>query len=603
MSASPARIGLRRGDWLALAALALLCAIIYCFGLTTYGLHNWQEGQRALVAREMFREGRWITPTVHGEPYIAKPPLMYWVAISIGHARGWMGWEPFTDESEVRLTVALAATLGVLATYVVARRLLAPDKPEPDEETFARRAAWLSALGLATGLLYFRSARIGELDALIVPFVVVAVGAVDAARRRMRVKGTTHWAALGIAAIAGVGAVLTKGPPALLMIALAGYGPLLLRAVDACARTVASRRAETAGAVVVGIALMALSAPQLNGARALAGLLCMGVMGALLGVWLGRFARPGAFRAAFVALHAGHPIVTLGVPVLAFWWWGHMVTQELGAEVVARLAGQELENNLRVLYLESPVKNLGFFAYGVAPISIAALGAAFWVMRDRPAFDSAPGRWTPFVWAGLAFMAFSLLGKGVARYLLPAWPGVAMMGGLWLATRLREREATASDSRRISALICAGFIAMGAAEAWWYGAGRQVYLQEETPREFVRELIPAVTDGRIGVYEVASPALDFYFDMPVTLWERKPRDPARTVSALIAEAGRGEYLLLARRETPGVIRRYGSILEPLRSAGFTVEEEPTRAVFLRPDEDSVVAAYRITRPDGPERGG
>lgn len=597
MSADPGEVGRRRSVWMRVVALALLCAGMYCYGLTAHGLRNWQEGQRALVAREMFREGRWLTPTVHGEPYIAKPPLMYWVSMSIGHAREALGWEPFVDETEVRLTVALAAMAGVLATFLVARRMLAPDMADEEESRLADRAAWWAALGLATGVLYFRSARVGEIDVLLVPFVVVAIGAIDAARRTARMSGSVSASAIALAIVASVGAVLTKGPPALLMIALASYGTIVLRAVNGCAPASYSKPLEIAGAVVGGVTLTALRVSQARDLDEMLGLVCMAILGAILGAWLMRLARPGALRSTFLALRPTHPLIVLGVPLLCLWGWGKIVSLELGAQVVADLASAEVENNLRLLDLESPTKNLGFFLYGVAPISIASVAALVWVIRDRPAFSSAPGRWTPFVWWGLAFIAFSLLGKGVARYLTPAWPGVALAGGLWLAMWLRDRDRADSGARPLRIVITVLLISAGLAQTWWYGSGREQHFGERTPRELARELLPIAPAGRVGTYEFSAPALDFYLDQRVVQWERKPKNPARTVERLIETVGESAgYLLLTREETPHVVRQFDSVLDRLRAAGFTIERIETQADYQRPEERASVVAYWVSRP-------
>lgn len=585
-----------RQRWIAPIALTLLCASLYCYGLTTYGLHNWQEGQRALVAREMFRGNQWITPTVHGELYIAKPPMMYWVSMLIGHARQALGATPFSDETEVRLTAAFAATIGVLATFFVARRMLATDTPDAREQALARQAAWWAALGLATGVLYFRSARTGELDILIVPFVVIAIGAIDAARRRSCVGGAMHIPALAVATLAGVGAALTKGPPALLVIALAGYGPIILHAINRCAASAASRRFEWISALVVGGALAAVSVPRVQEFDEWFGVFLFAVIGAALGAGLARMVRPGAFTASFRALRPTHPLLVLGIPLLALWGWGALVTLEHGSQVVSELASAEVENNLRLLHVESPVKNLGFFLYGVAPFSIAAIAGAIWVAKERPAWTTAPGRWTPFIWCVLSFMAFSLFGKGVARYLTPAWPGVAMVGGLWIASWLSDRVRIMRNPQRTAVSLGVILFAAGIGQAWWYGSGREVHIGEVTPREFVSELRAVAPRGRIGTYELSAPALDYYFDERVTRWERNPRDSSRNMDAFFETVASGEYLLITRRESPGVVRRFGSVLERLKEAGIPVREFPTRAVFERPDENATVIAYLIGSP-------
>jgi 4-amino-4-deoxy-L-arabinose transferase-like glycosyltransferase len=71
---------------LELIALTLLCAFTYGFGPTHHGLTNWQEAQRALVAREMFDRGDWIVPHANARPYLAKPPLIYWCQLGLAIA-------------------------------------------------------------------------------------------------------------------------------------------------------------------------------------------------------------------------------------------------------------------------------------------------------------------------------------------------------------------------------------------------------------------------------------------------------------------------------------------------------------------------------------
>ena len=72
-------------------ALIAICAVTYFLGLATHGLTNWQEGQRALVAREMQQRSEWIVPTINGEPYLAKPPMIYWCQLVSARTRSLLG--------------------------------------------------------------------------------------------------------------------------------------------------------------------------------------------------------------------------------------------------------------------------------------------------------------------------------------------------------------------------------------------------------------------------------------------------------------------------------------------------------------------------------
>lgn len=287
-----------------------LFAVLYTFGLTDQGLSNWHEAQRALVAREMFERREWIVPHAYDQPYISKPPLIYWVQMAIAHGRQAMGFEAFVNEAEVRLAVALGGVLGVLATYLASRRLLTVTGDEPTGE----RAAWLAALGLGTGLLYFRSARFGELDIWIVPCATAAIACLFEsweARARGR---RAPWHATLCATLGACGAALTKGPPALLVILLAAWGAILWRAaLDARPRpgdtpdAPIRRRATLAAALAGAIALPALARWTEFGVMPLLGGAFFALLGGALGVAAAWLWRPAARSAWIPALLATRP--------------------------------------------------------------------------------------------------------------------------------------------------------------------------------------------------------------------------------------------------------------------------------------------------------
>src|SRR5262249_33710723 len=121
--------------------------------------------------------------------------------------------------------------------YFLALVLFTPDQSPlrqqgvalPSSDTApGRSAALLSALCLATGILYTRSSRIGELDILLVPCVTIAAIGILLSWRSQRLHGRAHWPGMVLATLAATAAVMTKGPPGLAMVALGPYGGIAL---------------------------------------------------------------------------------------------------------------------------------------------------------------------------------------------------------------------------------------------------------------------------------------------------------------------------------------------------------------------------------------
>lgn len=569
----------RRNPWRDAGWLTVLCLFVYGAGMTSFGLANGHEATRALTAREMYTANEWLVPHFRGVPYITKPPLFYWLQMLVGHVRGWFGAVPFSDESEVRIAAALAGLAGVLVTYFAARRLLAtPSRPREGDD-----AAWLGALGLATGVLYVRSSRIGELDILIVPFVVAAVWLVVEAWKHSDAKGRTAWGLIAGATLAGAGAAMTKGPPAILTIALAAYGWLVWRVIAASsARDRVTAKFKRIGMVAGALMLMLPRMTAVSSMQSLLGIACFGLIGGAIGYAAALFTDREARSLLLARFRATHPEIVLIVPALAVLAWGWAVRATIGAEAVNAVASAELQDNLRLLAPDSPLRNLGYFFYGVLPLSIASVAAVIWLARERPRLGD---RGVPAAWTILGWAAFSTLGRGAARYLTPIWPGFAMLGGLWLARWIHE-----SREWRIHRVAVALMIVFGIAQAWWYGVAREGLFAEHTPRAIVRELLPVIEPGRFGTWRLDEPAVAFYAGFRVPDWEE-----TEGLLREIRSAG-GGYVILAERAAA----RGGpasDLAEAISSAGLTVHEVRTRSPHRKRNAAHAVAAWRIdTKP-------
>lgn len=162
-------------------ALALLGAalVAFTFNLGGLPLRDWDEGTVAQVAREIWRSTwqspqdgaaqlTWLFPTLGGEPYVNKPPLIHnlmAIAFQLG------GINEFT----ARLPGALLTALSVPVLYALGREL------------FRRRsAALLAALVYLTTLPVMRLGRLAMLDGAVLCFLLVMLWCTVRSRRDLR---------------------------------------------------------------------------------------------------------------------------------------------------------------------------------------------------------------------------------------------------------------------------------------------------------------------------------------------------------------------------------------------------------------------------------
>ena len=69
----------RSGEFIFVAAL---CAVFFFYGLNAWGFLWPDDSTYAQVAREMMERHDWVTPTLHGQPWLEKPILYYWLAMA-----------------------------------------------------------------------------------------------------------------------------------------------------------------------------------------------------------------------------------------------------------------------------------------------------------------------------------------------------------------------------------------------------------------------------------------------------------------------------------------------------------------------------------------
>jgi 4-amino-4-deoxy-L-arabinose transferase-like glycosyltransferase len=153
MSRRPASLTLTEGQWL--LGFFVVALVLWGISLGNVPLRDWDEGTRALIAREIYRTGNWLHLTLQGEPYLLKPPLMDWL-IALSY-KLW-GVQEFTT----RLPGALLSACGVPLLYLVGR------------EVFTQRLpAVFAACVYLTLLPVVRHGRLAMLDGTAVSFFLL----------------------------------------------------------------------------------------------------------------------------------------------------------------------------------------------------------------------------------------------------------------------------------------------------------------------------------------------------------------------------------------------------------------------------------------------
>jgi 4-amino-4-deoxy-L-arabinose transferase-like glycosyltransferase len=174
----------------------LLCsAALLSFLRPDIPLQEPQEIRYAEIPRQMLVANSWLVPLLHGEPYLDKPPLLYWLVMVSYSVFGVHDWA-------ARLTACSAAFLTIGVTYLWGR------------STIGRRGALLAAMILCLSVRFIYLARMLTMDTLVSLFVVAALAGMHLALK----ESAFRWRAWLLAAVAcGLG-LLTKGPVTLVLV-------------------------------------------------------------------------------------------------------------------------------------------------------------------------------------------------------------------------------------------------------------------------------------------------------------------------------------------------------------------------------------------------
>jgi len=192
------RLNFTNNHWL--IGFSLAAFFLGSISLGNVPLRDWDESTRALIAREIYRTGNWLHPTLHGEPYLLKPPLVDWLM-----ALSYKFWG--IGELTTRLPGAFLSACGVPLLYLLGRELFAQRLP-----------AIFAASVYLTLLPVVRHGRLAMLDGTVVSFFLLLLVCLLKARQDKR------WA-VGMGISLGL-ITLTKGILVILLGAIA-FGFLL----------------------------------------------------------------------------------------------------------------------------------------------------------------------------------------------------------------------------------------------------------------------------------------------------------------------------------------------------------------------------------------
>ncbi|MBX9582119.1 MAG: glycosyltransferase family 39 protein, partial [Gemmataceae bacterium] len=170
-------------------ALVLLLPAVVLYPTLGFHLLEPDEGRYAQIPKEMLAADEWVVPTLQGEPYLDKPPLLYWLVAVSYRAFG-------VSPAAARLVPAVCVHLTILAVYLLGRR------------SVGQRAALWAAVLLSVAPGFVSVARLLVLDGLLVLCVTLsAMCGFEAVRA-----GRLRWGWWLASALASGLGFLTKGP-------------------------------------------------------------------------------------------------------------------------------------------------------------------------------------------------------------------------------------------------------------------------------------------------------------------------------------------------------------------------------------------------------
>lgn len=387
-----------------LCLLFLLGGVLLYFDLGRGDVRTADEGQRAAPPAEMLRSGDFLMPVLNGRPYLAKPPLSYWVVAGFYHVTGTI------NEWTARIPTATMGLLMALALYLLFRGA-AGEAP----------ARW-GALMLLASPYFLERARWCNLE---VPTWCCTFLAVAACWHAWRAETPgARWGRAVLAGLALAAATLLKGPVPYLFLAASFLAYLAVEGRD-------PDRAARQGAWWIGITVGCAFALWLIGglldragvATGISSIVFPASLAALLIGW------------GWIALRDGGPAWRRALPPLLLVLvmgmgfavpWSLAIVNRLGWDEVMRLINLEVVERTHTATEINSGSPLFFFSQ--LPLILAPWGLLFPLHLARGAWAANGKTYRWAVLAGwLAVAIFSLIAGKEREYVMPAAP-LLMLG-------------------------------------------------------------------------------------------------------------------------------------------------------------------------------
>jgi len=398
--------------WLLLAA-----GTIFLTNLGGAALWDLDEALYASCARDMMERGDWVVPVL-APPYDSdKPPLMFWMMMAGFATLG-------TTELAARIGAALCGIATVALVYYLGRRL------------FSRDAGFWAAMATASSIIFTVSARAATVDAALTLLSTLAIGLF--ALRTLAPRSSEPrpladyftwiaiWTAMGIA-------VLAKGPVGLLLpaAAIGLYLMIINHQTSAATSTATTHKAAVNDSGTVRTLGLRITAHL----RALA-----------------RFASPANFLRSLWQMRPMTGVLVVLVvagPWFVLVGWrtdGEWLREFFMKANVNAFAGGARQGHDGPIWYYLPAVLIGFFPWSVflGP-TLAEAGR-----RIRCGRPTARACTLMLCWIGVWLVFWSLSSTKLPHYVLPAFPALALLTGMFLDGWIRRGIARGRGATRSS---------------------------------------------------------------------------------------------------------------------------------------------------------